>query len=225
MTQNNEKKDRLPIFRKRLNELLGDMTTTEFAEKVGLSRQTMGFYLNGDRIPDSATLIQICEACNVSADYLLGLSDVSSPDIQIQEIVKATGLSEKNVNFLINPAENFWDDPVSKYKESLYALVNLLIESCNDGEGKVTEPFQNIYTIQVAASAPLDEDDEIVNSLDIKARSRGYITLPANKGIKFLAAEIGKAIESNIFERYKAKERELPIGTLYNDGDIPEIHE
>lgn len=69
-----KKKDRLPIFRQRLNELLGDMTTTEFAKKVGLSRQTMGFYLNGDRIPDSAILIQICKTCNVSADYLLGLS-------------------------------------------------------------------------------------------------------------------------------------------------------
>ena len=79
MAQSIEKRDRLPIFRRRLNELLGEMSTTEFAEKVGLSRQTMGFYLNGDRIPDSITLSQICRVCGVTADWLLGLTNDPCP--------------------------------------------------------------------------------------------------------------------------------------------------
>ncbi len=68
------KPNRLPVLRERLNELLGGMSSTEFAKKVGLSRQTVGFYLNGDRIPDSESLLQICEKCEVSADWLLGLT-------------------------------------------------------------------------------------------------------------------------------------------------------
>lgn len=78
MKQTNEKTNRFPVLRERLNILLGDMSTTDFAKKVGLTRQTMGFYLNGDRIPDSLTLAQICKSCNVSADWLLGFS--SDPD-------------------------------------------------------------------------------------------------------------------------------------------------
>lgn len=76
------------------------MNTTEFAEKLGLSRQTVGFYLNGDRIPDALTLRQICERCSISADYLLGRSDVASQreDIQVSHIT--TGLSEKAVSYL-----------------------------------------------------------------------------------------------------------------------------
>lgn len=69
-----QKPNRLPVLRERLNELLGGMSSTEFAKKIGLSRQTVGFYLNGDRIPDSETLLQICEKCGVSADWLLGLA-------------------------------------------------------------------------------------------------------------------------------------------------------
>lgn len=79
MEQSIEKKGRLPIFRERLNKLLGDMSITEFAEKVGISRQAMGFYLNGDRIPDSFTLAQICKACSVSSDWLIGLSNDPAP--------------------------------------------------------------------------------------------------------------------------------------------------
>jgi len=97
-----QKDGRLPILKKRLKELQGDMYATDFAKKLGLSRATVGFYLNGDRIPDSETLIQICQRCNVSADYLLGLTDVKhlgDPDKRV--ICDATGLSEEVVDLLM----------------------------------------------------------------------------------------------------------------------------
>lgn len=96
------KQARFPIFKDNLNKLMQDeqMNTTEFAEKLGLSRQTVGFYLNGDRIPDALTLRTICECCSVSADYLLGLSDIKSPEMDMQAICMETGLSEPAVSYL-----------------------------------------------------------------------------------------------------------------------------
>lgn len=70
-----KKQNRLPIIRERLIKLQGNMSNVDFAKKIGLSRQTVGFYINGDRIPDAETLKQICVRCNVSADYVIGLSD------------------------------------------------------------------------------------------------------------------------------------------------------
>lgn len=223
MKQDNENKtkSRLPVFRERLNELLGDMNITDFAKKVGLTRQTMGFYLNGDRIPDISTLFQICNICNVSADWLVGLSDVISRDIQTRNIVEATGLSEKNVNFLTNPSKSFWDGPISENNESLYALINLLVECCNDWQ--VKDPFHAIYNLHVKDSAPADDFDLIIESMEKHARSRGYTILTVNESVEFYAAQVGKAIERNIIERYKVKERERPIGTLSEDGT--EIYE
>ena len=69
------KNERLPIFTERFRELQGDRSNTEFAEFLEISRQTVGFYCNGDRIPDALTLKQIAEKCGVSADWLLGISN------------------------------------------------------------------------------------------------------------------------------------------------------
>lgn len=91
---------RMPVFRDNLRELMGDLSVTDFAQKIGLSRQTVGFYLNGDRIPDCETLVQICQKCNVSANWLLGLSGPKNPNPEIAEIMHHTGLSEDSISFL-----------------------------------------------------------------------------------------------------------------------------
>ncbi|MCD8116873.1 MAG: helix-turn-helix domain-containing protein [Oscillospiraceae bacterium] len=99
--------DRLPIFTKRFRELQDYRPNTEFADFLGISRQTVGFYLNGDRIPDSEKLKQIAERCNVSSDWLLGLTDVRTPDTGIRGVCDTTGLSEASVTTLSSRKQ--WD--------------------------------------------------------------------------------------------------------------------
>lgn len=87
---------KMPIIRDRLFQLQGEISKVEFAKKLGLSRQTVGFYINGDRIPDAKTLAQICSRCNVSSDWVLGLSD----DRELHpSAVDELGLPENVVNF------------------------------------------------------------------------------------------------------------------------------
>ena len=71
---------RFPQFVKRFRELQGGRDSAEFARFLGLSRQTVWFYLNGDRIPNALRLKSIAEKCNVSADWLLGLTEVPRHD-------------------------------------------------------------------------------------------------------------------------------------------------
>ena len=98
----NEKKNRFPIFRERLNKLLDNMSTTDFAKKVGVSRQTMGFYLNGERIPDALGLAQICEKCNVASDWLIGITDDPRRD---PCAVDALNLSAEVIDVIRNLSE------------------------------------------------------------------------------------------------------------------------
>lgn len=101
MKRNGVENGRFPIFTKRFRELQGKKSNTEFAEFLGLSRQTVGFYCNGDRIPDALGLKEIAEKCNVSADWLLGLSDVKTLDIDARLICEKTGLSERLISCVI----------------------------------------------------------------------------------------------------------------------------
>ena len=71
MNTNADKQKRLPIFRERLNILKGHMTIDRLAEKVGVRRSTMGFYLAGQRLPKADDLKKIAVACNVSTDYFV----------------------------------------------------------------------------------------------------------------------------------------------------------
>ena len=70
-----EEAPRFPEFRAAFLDLMGDMTLQEFADKLEMSRATVGFYAAGKRIPDALGIKTIAEKCNVSADWLLGLSE------------------------------------------------------------------------------------------------------------------------------------------------------
>lgn len=95
------KSNRLPIFTERFRKLQGDRSNTEFAEFLEISRQTVGFYCNGDRLPDALMLKQIAEKCHVSTDWLLGLSKVRSPDVNVKWMCEKTGLSESSIENLV----------------------------------------------------------------------------------------------------------------------------
>ena len=51
------------------------MDQYELADMIYVSPSTISHYVNGQRGKKYASLVDICKALNVSADYLLGLSD------------------------------------------------------------------------------------------------------------------------------------------------------
>ena len=106
---------RFPEFTKRFRELRGERDNTEFAKFLGISRQTVGFYCNGDRIPDAQTLKLITEKCNVSADWLLGLTD--DPDRK-PTAMNELGLSHSAIKEIKNLGES------SKYKLTISNFIS-----------------------------------------------------------------------------------------------------
>ena len=62
----------------RLKKILNEqgMMQKELAEKIGVNEMAISRYVHGGRMVSVSILIDICKTLNISADYLLGLSEV-----------------------------------------------------------------------------------------------------------------------------------------------------
>ena len=173
-------------FRTRLNQLLIDSgkTVTDFAKLLGISRQSLNYYLNGNRVPDCNTLRRICEKCAVSADWLLGLSGIRNPDKDFQSACKTFGLSEKSGINMLNHRSEY----LSWFLESeeVLSAINKYFEACwrciqNDMEdpNKIHEAKELFFDIL----------------------PDGRVTLNTTESVEFFVNRISEAI-SSIFDNY-----------------------
>ncbi|MBR2303318.1 MAG: helix-turn-helix transcriptional regulator [Clostridia bacterium] len=66
------------IFVKRFAEALekSGMTQKQLAAKISVSEQAVSDHKKGDIVPSLDTFYLICSALNVSADFLLGFSEI-----------------------------------------------------------------------------------------------------------------------------------------------------
>lgn len=64
-------------FKDRLNEVLKEngISQVTLARKIAMSQGVVNNYCTGKREPTLDVLIRICEALEISSDYLLGLTD------------------------------------------------------------------------------------------------------------------------------------------------------
>lgn len=116
-----KKEARFPIFQERFlkERQRRELSQADFAVFLGLSRPTIGFYENGERLPDALTLKKIAEKCEVTSDYLLGLSINSKPENA--DIGKRLGLSDTAIHIL--ELHN-----TTGVDSAIIATINLLIE-------------------------------------------------------------------------------------------------
>ena len=65
------------LFAERLSEYLKDsgLSKRKFAEKAGVSAMSVSDWTKGKIQPNAESIFLICKACDLSADYLLGLED------------------------------------------------------------------------------------------------------------------------------------------------------
>lgn len=117
-------------FGKRMESIMKErgISRAKLNDATGISLQSISNYLNDKRKPDCEWIVKIAEALGVSADYLLGLSDIPTRNETIQGIHEETGLSEEAVLCLM---ANHADCETSKSKfpghEGLLDLLAALI--------------------------------------------------------------------------------------------------
>lgn len=96
-------KEKFSIFSQRLSSLIFSSykNLNVIAEEMGITRQSLAQYRDGNNIPDALTLAKIADYFNVSADYLLGRTDVKSMNLDVKAIHEKTGLSQESSEMLL----------------------------------------------------------------------------------------------------------------------------
>ena len=110
-------------FPKRLQGLMESTNTTQqkLSDFIGVKRQSIAQYADGSILPTIEKLAKIADYFGVSADYLLGRTDMPSPDLDDITVHAITGLSAKAIHIL--------KDYYSRQKLNSFALtVNALLE-------------------------------------------------------------------------------------------------
>ncbi len=113
------------VFSARLKELRQEsgLTIEEFASEVGVSKSSVGYYENQNRLPDLAVAAKMAEILNVTTDYLVGRSNARVQTPKLKNICDYVGLSDKSVEMLAQ---------LKKENAVRLSVINLLFEQASD---------------------------------------------------------------------------------------------
>ena len=90
----------LPTRLRGLMEQRG-MTQSDLASRIGLTRAAVSQYCRGGTSPDWETLCHIAKVLESSVDYLVGLTDCVTPNMECRAVCDYTGLSEAALDALL----------------------------------------------------------------------------------------------------------------------------
>lgn len=119
------------VFPTRLRTLLDTtqqsgekITQQELADAVGVTRQAVGQWCIGNTVPDILCLKKIAELFGVSSDYLIGLSNAATTNIEQRTICDDTGLDENALSAILN-----WNSMDIKNHSGNLMLLNFVLQS------------------------------------------------------------------------------------------------
>lgn len=89
-----------PTRLRQLRNKKGESQAT-LAKELMVTKSTISLYETGDNVPDARTIRKMAEHFEVSADYLLGLSESETNDKDLQFVGDYIGFSSDTINTLL----------------------------------------------------------------------------------------------------------------------------
>lgn len=161
------------IFKERITELRKErgLKRQQAADDLGITRASLEFYEKGKRKPDIEMTARIAEYYNVSADYLLGLSEGKTINDDLQAICKYTGLSDTVVN-------NYFHNTKDRQPYNLAYILNSI---CADKENNSAFCFLVSHIVELKNAAEHYNDLEKIKEQTIDDQLFESIVLQADE--------------------------------------------
>lgn len=191
-------------------------TQEDIAKLLRVQRQVISYFENGSRTPNIDDLIKLAEIFGTSTDYLLGLTDAQSTDLEVKYICDYTGLSEAAVSELHNNKElingcnderAIIDETIRMYahsREAALDIVNLFIED------HMSEMGRHLYKYKIGITEAIKEHHAYIDNWNTEAEesTEGHMGHIVNKFVfvfSDIASEKGTAKEQLAkYELYEA---------------------
>ena len=185
------------VFGKRLKELRKEhgYTIEQFADMVGISKSTLGYYENDKRMPDIEILARIANVLNVSADYLIGRTNTTDRKGKLKTVCDFTGLSDQAAEYLSELVEN-------RDYAKLSVINHLFKELCEDyafysGEDEASSILGSLFRCFEKFTG---SENDWENYVDLGDEKRKEVLAAAYR--QFMFNQVVKALELSS-EEYK----------------------
>ena len=185
------------VFGKRLRELRKEngYTIEQFADMVGISKSTLGYYENDKRMPDIEILARISNVLNVNADYLIGRTNTTAQKGKMKTVCEFTGLSDSAAEFLAQLVKD-------KDYEKLSVINHLFQELCEDyefysGEDEASSVLGALFRCFEKFTG---SENEWENYVDLGDEKRKEMLAAAYR--QFMLNQVTEAVKSSL-EGYK----------------------
>lgn len=143
----------------------------------------------------------------VSADYILGLTDIKIPDTTMRATVEYTGLTEDNVGTLhtakdaADCAEHFeYNSGLTIHGDRPYLdFANDLLDALYENRETLTSMY---YLLRREISQLNEFDFDYNANLDQEALNHGCSLIPTSVAVRYYCARIGGVIERYLAKKY-----------------------
>lgn len=187
------------IFSERLKELRQNkgLSLKKLACDLDVTAQSLSLYETGQRTINIDLLKKIAEYFNVSADYLIGISDVLSADITTKAICDYTKLSEEALKEMLEWQKYPHDVKITNSKNYSITEIDFLngLLTMNYGSAK-TGVFSWLVMEVCRAVYNLEENSRNAGNLDAITREtqKRFIIFELTEEVKRTVLKIIKYI-------------------------------
>ena len=201
--------DNKKIFADRLVELRESRGVSQqtLADDLEITRQSLSLYEKAKRTINIDLLVKIAKYFNVSTDYLLGLNDNATTDIELKAVCDYTGLSEEAVKKLASLKSEEFDnqiDTLSWLISQEYAL-----ELCT--------LLYDIDSVSGFYESDLERYQEKFNNFEEQIKINHYTTVTQFDELELLNDDLNAAFDKIDVARYRLIRFTESLANLYDN--------
>lgn len=196
-------------FPQRLRLLMSEKGTThdQLGKEVGVYRQTIGQYADGSSSPNCEVLTKISQYFNVTADYLLGLSETRRNIPIVRDVSSYLGLNDGAIDYIkYSPDSGVLNRLLPNEKASkAFRYVSRAINECSADSFSPWGAHDPDDTMK-----PFKATDEERQITERFLRGIDNIALPKEEAIAYYqmqAVRLFQEAVETIVEEYKAEQR------------------